>query len=156
MSAANELALASLRPMQKEDVEAVMAIEVASYEFPWKESIYFDCLKVGYSCWVIEYGEKVVGYGVMSAAAGEAHILNLCVREDFRRYGLGRMLLDHMIGLAGDHKAETLFLEVRPSNIAAYRLYEDAGFSEVGMRKNYYPACEGREDAIIMAKEILK
>ncbi len=155
MSAANELVLASVRPMQKEDIDAVMEIELASYDYPWKETIYQDCLKVGYGCWIMEYAEKVTGYGIMSAAAGEAHILNLCIREDFRRYGLGRMLLNHLLEKSRDHKAKTVFLEVRASNIGAYRLYEEEGFSEVGLRKKYYPAASGREDAIIMAKELV-
>ncbi len=155
MSVANELVLASLRPMQKEDVEAVMEIERVSYDHPWKASIYEDCLKVGYGCWIMEYAQKVVGYGIMSAGAGEAHILNLCIREDYRRFGLGRMLLNHLEELSKGHNAETIFLEVRARNIGAYRLYEEEGFSEVGVRRNYYPAMKGREDAIIMAKELV-
>ena len=155
MSVANDLVLAEMRPMQEEDIESVMEIEVASYTSPWKENIYHDCLKVGYGCWVMEYAQKVVGYGIMSAAVGEAHILNICIREDFRRYGLGRMLLNHLLELSRDHKASTVFLEVRTSNLGAYRLYEEEGFSEVGLRRNYYPAINGREDAIIMAKELV-
>ena len=155
MSVANDLVLSSIRPMLEDDIEAVMDIERASYEHPWKTSIYQDCLKVGYSCWVIEYAQKLVGYGIMSTAVGEAHILNLCIREDYRRYGLGRMLLNHIQELSKDHQAETLFLEVRASNIGAYRLYEEEGFSEVGLRRSYYPAINGREDAIIMAKQLI-
>ncbi len=157
MSVANDLVLAEMRPMQKEDISAVMEIEIASYVSPWKENIYHDCLKVGYGCWVMEYAQKVVGYGIMSAAVGEAHILNICIREDYRRYGLGRMLLNHLLELSRGHKASTVFLEVRSSNLGAYRLYEEEGFSEVGSRKNYYPSPNGRrEDAIIMAKELVR
>lgn len=155
MSVANELALASLRPMLEEDIEAVMEIEVASYKFPWKANIFKDCLKVGYGCWIMEYARKIVGYGIMTAGAGEAHILNICMHKDFRRYGLGRMMLNHLQGLSRDHKAYSLFLEVRMSNVGAYRLYEQEGFSEVGLRRNYYPAAKGREDAVIMAKELV-
>lgn len=155
MSTANELVLASIRPMQIADVEIVMQIELLSYEFPWSEGIYKDCLNVGYGCWIVEYAQKVVGYGIMSAAAGEAHILNLCIREDFRGVGLGRMLLNHLLDLSRGHRADTVFLEVRPSNLPAYRLYEQEGFAEVGLRRNYYPARDGREDAIIMAKELI-
>ena len=155
MSTANELVLASIRPMQIADVEIVMQIELLSYEFPWSEGIYKDCLNVGYGCWIVEFAQKVVGYGIMSAAAGEAHILNLCIREDFRGVGLGRMLLNHLLDLSRGHRADTVFLEVRPSNLPAYRLYEQEGFAEVGLRRNYYPARDGREDAIIMAKELI-
>ncbi len=155
MSVANELALASLRPMLKEDIDIVMEIELASYDYPWKAKIYQDCLKVGYGCWIMEYAQKVVGYGILTAGAGEAHVLNICIRDDFRRYGMGRMMLNHLQKLAREHNANTIFLEVRMSNIGAYRLYEQEGFSEVGLRKNYYPAANGREDAIIMARELV-
>lgn len=154
MSTASNLVLSEIRSMEVEDIGAVMKIEVVSYDFPWKENIYKDCLKVGYGCWVIEYAQKIVGYGIMSAGAGEAHILNICIRKDYRRFGLGRMLLNHLLGICKDQKAATVFLEVRSSNLGAYRLYEEEGFSEVGLRKSYYPSDQGREDAIIMAKEL--
>ncbi len=155
MSAANDLALVSLRPMLETDLPAIMEIELRCYEFPWSEKIYRDCLMVGYGCWVVEYAQKVVGYGIMSAAAGEAHILNICISETYRRDGLGRHLFNHLVRLAEDHHVSSIFLEVRESNLGAYRLYEQEGFIDVGTRKNYYPAKEGREDAIIMAKELI-
>ena len=155
MSAVNNLALVELRPMHETDLDDVLSIENDSYEFPWSRKIYEDCLTVGYSCWVAVHAQKTVGYGIMSSAAGEAHILNVCIREDYRREGLGRYLFNHLVQRAGELKVETVFLEVRPSNLAAYRLYEEEGFIEVGSRKNYYPAREGREDAIIMAKEMI-
>lgn len=154
MSAANDLVLASLRPMQEADLESVIRIEQESYEFPWGEVIFRDCLQVGYSCWTLEYPGQIIGYGLLSAAAKEAHILNLCVNSGFRRAGLARMLLEHLMTVAKYHHAKTVFLEVRPTNAGAIQLYEDEGFAEVGTRKNYYPAHNGREDAIIMAKEL--
>ncbi len=154
MSTASNLVLSDIRPMQLEDIDSVMEIEMVSYEFPWKETIYKDCLKVGYGCWVLEYAQRIVGYGVMTAAVGEAHILNICIRKDYRRYGLGRILLNHLLEISRIQKAATVFLEVRMSNVAAYHLYEEEGFSEVGLRKGYYPTIDGREDAIIMAKEL--
>ncbi|MFK8067672.1 MAG: ribosomal protein S18-alanine N-acetyltransferase [Gammaproteobacteria bacterium] len=154
MSTASNLVLSDIRPMQLQDIAGVMEIELVSYDFPWKESIYKDCLKVGYGCWVIEYAQKIVGYGIMTAAAGEAHILNICIREDYRRFGLGRLLLNHLLEISRIQQATTVFLEVRMSNVVAYRLYEEEGFSEVGLRKDYYPAVDGREDALIMAKEL--
>lgn len=144
-----------LRPMVIEDIEAVMEVELCAYEYPWSAGIFRDCLNVGYSCWVCKAGHAVAGYAVMSMGAGEAHILNLCVRPEWRRHGLGRRLLKHMLGIARGHHADTALLEVRPSNQAAICLYDTMGFNEVGMRKAYYPAAKGKEDAIIFALSLL-
>ncbi len=136
------------------DLDQIMEIELRAYPFPWTRGILHDCLRIGYSCWLYEINGVIHGYGVMSAAAGEAHILNLCVRPESQGQGLGRKMLAHFITLAGRHGVDTLLLEVRPSNIAALSLYQDLGFNEVGVRKNYYPAEQGREDAIIFALAI--
>jgi len=140
-----------LRPMTDADVDAVMAIEQAAYEFPWTAGILRDCLRVGYSCWVMEDDQAIQAYAVMSIGGGEAHVLNLCVHPRRQRRGLGRKLLRHLTALARRHAADTLLLEVRPSNRAALALYKAAGFNEVGVRKAYYPARNGREDALILA-----
>lgn len=136
------------------DLDAIMEIERRAYAFPWTRSILHDCLRVGYSCWLYEINGVIHGYGVMSSAAGEAHILNLCVRPESQGQGLGRKMLTHFIALAGRHGVDTLLLEVRPSNPAALALYQDLGFNEVGVRKDYYPAEQGRENAIILALAI--
>ena len=143
-----------IRPMKAADLDEVMAIETRLYDFPWTKGIFYDCMQVGYSCWVYQENEQIVSYGVMSAGAGEAHILTLCVRPDAQRQGYGRMLLGHMLDAAHSHKAETMLLEVRTSNRAAISLYQKTGFSEVGIRAGYYPAVNGREDAIIMALDL--
>jgi ribosomal-protein-alanine N-acetyltransferase len=140
-----------LRPMQEADIDAVMAIENDSYPFPWTQGIVRDCLRVGYSCWLAEQDEQVVGYCIMSVGAGEAHLLNICVHRNWQRQGIASQLLKHMMTLAKRHGAEVCLLEVRPSNIGAIEMYEKFGFSEVGMRKAYYPAENGREDALILA-----
>ncbi|MDP1707831.1 MAG: ribosomal protein S18-alanine N-acetyltransferase [Gammaproteobacteria bacterium] len=144
-----------LRPMTAEDIEAVMAIELCAYEYPWSAGIFQDCLNVGYCCWVYKTEHALAGYAVMSVGAGEAHLLNLCVRTEWRRYGLGRRLLKHMLSIARGHHADTALLEVRPSNQAAISLYHAVGFNEVGMRKAYYPAANGKEDAIILALSLV-
>lgn len=154
MSAVLKSAPAALRPMTDTDLDDVLAIEQRGYEFPWSRTIFEDCLRVGYCCWVLEWDRSTVGYAVMSVAAGEAHILNLCVDPALQRKGLGRFLLDHLLDLALSHRATMMFLEVRPSNLAAQRLYEGASFNEVGVRHNYYPARVAREDAIIMARQL--
>ncbi len=140
-----------LRQMTEDDLEAVAAIESASYPFPWTLGIFRDCLQVGYSCRVYEIDNDVVAYAVMSIGAGEAHILTLVVREDCRNSGLGSMFMQHMLNIAKQHRVETMLLEVRPSNPSAIRLYRKLGFNELGVRPDYYPAENGREDAIIMA-----
>lgn len=136
------------------DIDQIMEIELRAYPFPWTRGILHDCLRVGYSCWLYEISGVIQGYGVMSAAAGEAHILNLCVRPESQGQGIGRKMLTHFIALAARHSVDTLLLEVRPSNLAALSLYQDLGFNEVGVRKDYYPAEQGREDAIIFALAI--
>ncbi len=143
-----------LRPMTEQDLTAVMDIELVVYPYPWTRGIFRDCLHVGYCCWVYEEAGQLQAYGVMSIGAGEAHILNLCVRPQARRRGLGRLLLAHLLDVARSHKADTSLLEVRPSNQAALNLYRDMGYNEVGMRKAYYPAENGREDALIMARAL--
>ena len=144
-----------LRPMTVEDIEVIMAIERRAYEYPWSEGIFRDCLNVGYCCWVCEEGGTIAGYAVMSVGAGESHILNLCVRPESRRRGLGRRMLKHMLNIARGHQADTALLEVRPSNRDAIALYTTVGFNEVGIRKAYYPAANGKEDAIILALSLL-
>lgn len=143
-----------MRPMRGDDIPSVMDVETTAYPFPWTEGIFRDCLRVGYCCWVMKRAGEVVGYGVMSVAAGECHILNLCVRPDMQGRGLGRKILRCLLALARNHKADTAFLEVRISNRLAIGLYETDGFCEVGMRRGYYPAAEGREDAVIMARPL--
>ncbi len=140
-----------IRAMLPTDVRSVMAIELAEYPFPWTARIFSDCLRIGYCCRIAEIDDQPVGYGIMSSGAGEAHILNVCVAGAFRRRGLGRTLMLHLLDEAETLGVETVFLEVRESNPVAMRLYESLGFNRVGTRKGYYPAEGGREDAIIMA-----
>ena len=141
-------------PMRMSDVDEVMEIEHTLYDFPWTKSILSDCIQVGYSCWVYKQNYEIQAYCVLSSGAGEAHILTLCVRKDFQGQGLGKILLQHLIDVATDHKADVLLLEVRPSNTTAVNLYHNFGFNEVGTRKGYYPSNEGREDALIMALDL--
>lgn len=155
MSAVADAPAPLLRPMRETDLAAVMAVELSAYEYPWTEGIFRDCLRVGYSCWVLVGREGVMGYSVMSLlAAGECHILNVCVAPGQQGQGHGRLLLNHMLDLARDYGASVALLEVRPSNKAALRLYESLGFNEVGQRRDYYPARQGREDGLILALEL--
>jgi ribosomal-protein-alanine N-acetyltransferase len=139
-----------IRPMTESDVADVVAVERASYQFPWSEGIFRDCLRVGYVCRVVTVANEVVGYGVMSVGAGEAHVLNLCIRESFRCRGVGRRLLRYLLDRGAAAGMSEAFLEVRPSNTAAIRLYVSLGFEQVGMRRGYYQAVGGREDAAVL------
>ena len=139
-----------LRRMSQDDVADVVATERVSYAFPWSEGVFRDCLRAGYLCRVAELDELFVGYAILSAGAGEAHVLNLCIRPEFRSRGFGRLMLRHLLELAISAGAHEIFLEVRPSNLAAIRLYQASGFEQVGVRRGYYQAENGREDAVVM------
>ena len=139
-----------LRPMAEADLPRIHRIELASYDHPWSLGNFADSLKAGYSMWVREAEGEVIGYYAMMAAAGEAHLLNLTIAPIWRRHGLGRDLLEHCLARACDHKAESLFLEVRTSNTPAIALYHSSGFVDLAVRRGYYPAHAGREDALVL------
>jgi [ribosomal protein S18]-alanine N-acetyltransferase len=140
--------------MHRDDLDTVMANEVGSYEFAWTRGVFEDCLRAGHECWVLQDGRSIIGHGVLSVAAGEAHILNVCIRREDQGKGHGRALVRHILERARAG-AEMVFLEVRPSNQAAIRLYESVGFNEIGLRRNYYPAAKGREDALVLALQFV-
>ena len=143
-----------IRPMMEIDLPEVAAIEQQSYAFPWSENIFRDCLRVGYTCRALDLAGQIIGYGVMSLGAGEAHILNVCVREQFRSVGFGRRPLEHLLERAAAAGVAEAFLEVRPSNLSAIRLYQHLGFEQIGIRRGYYQAPDGREDAIVLKREL--
>ena len=143
-----------IRLMQPADLKAVSAVERAAYQYPWSLGIFRDCLLAGYYCLVLDVAGAVTGYGIMSIAAGEAHLLNLCVHPAAQRLGYGRRLLNTLLLKASDAQADKVFLEVRPSNEIALRLYRSAGFEQIGVRPAYYQAEHGREDAVILAASL--
>jgi ribosomal-protein-alanine N-acetyltransferase len=145
--------LLRMRRMTSSDLPDVLAIENQNYPFPWTDDVFEDCFRAGYSCWVCEEMDKILAYGLMSMAVGEAHILNLSVDPAEQKQGIGRKLLEHLITIARG-RAETVFLEVRPSNVGAIALYQNLGFNEIGVRKGYYPAESGREDALMLALQL--
>jgi len=142
-------------PIYIKDVASVGTMERRNYDFFWTDGIFRDCLKAGYTCQMVLLGDRMIGYGIMQLAADEAHILNLCIDKPFQRQGFARLLLEHLVQQAGQRQAHTIFLEVRPSNPRAIELYERSGFNEVGIRKGYYDATNGREDAIVMARNLV-
>lgn len=149
MSALPEL-LPRFRPMREADVDRVMQIEPLIYAHPWTRGNFCDSLRGGCSCWVMECGGQFAGYGVLMIGVREAHLLNLSVAPDWQGRGYGRALLMYLLKVARECEAEHVFLEVRPSNVAARRLYADTGFCEITMRRGYYPSGPAREDAILM------
>lgn len=138
------------RPMTAADIDRVIQIERAAYPYPWTRGNFTDCLECGYSCWVVEVDGELVGYSILMAGAGEGHVLNCCVAPAWQGRGLGRLAMQRLIAGAPGYGVDCLFLEVRPSNARAIALYESLGFETVGLRRHYYPADQGREDAIVM------
>lgn len=146
---------AALRSMCEDDLDAVMAIELRAYPFPWSRGIFRDCLRAGYPAWVLQRDDgELIGYGVLSIAADEAHVLNICAASHVQGRGHGRRLLLALLKIARGRGVQRVFLEVRPSNTAAIALYKDEGFGEIGRRPRYYPAHAGREDAVVMALDL--
>lgn len=137
--------------MLPSDLKAVAEVERSAYGYPWSPGIFRDCLLAGYHCLVLDVEGAVNGYGIMSVASSEAHLLNLCVHPDRQGMGFGRRLLNALLLKAEAAKADKIFLEVRPSNEAALRLYRSVGFEQIGIRPAYYQAHRGREDAVILA-----
>ena len=138
------------RRMIEGDLDAVVAIEHDVHAHPWTRGNFADSIESGHHCWVVEHRSEIVAYGIVTVAAGEAHLLNLSVGRQWQRRGLGSHLTRFLIGLVREHGAQALFLEVRPSNAPARALYRRSGFAEVGRRRDYYPAGDGREDAVVM------
>ncbi len=141
-------------PMMATDLAVVAAAEVPLYEFPWTQTNFSDSLVAGYSAWVVRLGAELVGYAVMMVVVDEAHILNISVVHDWQRQGYGTRLLDFLIFTARRAGVGTVFLEVRPTNHAARALYGRRGFRQIGVRRGYYPAAWGREDALVMSIRI--
>lgn len=144
------------RPLGEEDLAYVAALEAQIHAAPWSYGNFRDALAAGYSAQVGEREGRIVAFGVMMRAPGEAQILNLSVVPDARRQGLGRALLERFIDDALRAGAEQIFLEVRISNTAAIALYESAGFEPVARRANYYPATSAAhgEDALVMRRRL--
>ena len=145
-------ALVELRTMKSSDLKQVIAVEKKAYPHPWTLGIFRDCLRVGYNAWAMTLDNNVIGYGIVMLAPGEAHILNICINPDYQGKSLGRLLLRHLVEKSRQTDIDMVLLEVRRSNTQAQQLYVSENFHELGVRKDYYPTDNGREDAIILAK----
>lgn len=151
MAADPEVEIVRFEIMRLRDLDAVVRNERSAYAYPWSNGVFVDCLAAGHECWIARCEGQVVGHAVLSVAAREAHLLNICIGLSAQRQGHGRALAEHMIARAIGRRARVIFLEVRQSNDIARRLYTSLGFDEVGLRRRYYPAANGREDAKILA-----
>ena len=137
-----------------DDLDHVIQVENEVYPYPWTRRIVQDCIRVGYDCWLALENESIVAHAVVSVAAGESHLLNLSVSKKHQGKGVGKEFINFLINIVRDKKATIMMLEVRPSNLQAINCYNASGFNEIGSRKNYYPASEGKEDALLFAREI--
>ena len=136
-----------INKMLETDLSSVVSIERNSYDYPWNENIFRDCLLSGYTCVVAKKSDLIVGYAILSSALDEAHILNFCIDKGYRNLGFGHQLLDFLINQSKVNGIEKIFLEVRPSNIKAIALYIKKGFEKIAKRPSYYRHVNGREDA---------
>ena len=141
-------------PMTVQDIDEVLRIEYRAYSHPWSRANFADSIGSGYSCWVCRVGGELVGYFVLMLAVDEAHLLNISVAEKRQGFGFGARLLRQAMDAARRGGAGTLLLEVRPSNERALALYRHFGFSQIGVRRGYYPASLGREDALVLTRAL--
>lgn len=147
----------ALRRMVAGDVDAVHALECSVFPHPWSRANFVDSLASGYDAWVLceEEGDALAGYFLLMYAVDEAHLLDVAVAAPRHGTGLGRYLLDRIAARARSQGMASILLEVRPSNGRALQVYQRYGYAEIGRRKGYYPAHEGRrEDAIVMRYEL--
>lgn len=140
--------------MTAADIDAVLAIETRVQAFPWTRGNFVDALAAGYDAWLARAGDTPVGFAVLMRAVDEIHLLAIGITPQWQGAGCGRALLDFARAQARAGGMRRMLLEVRPSNVAAIAFYQAAGFVEIGRRRGYYPAASGREDAIVMAKDL--
>lgn len=138
------------RPLRATDIAEVARVEKALYAFPWSPGNFRDSLEAGYDCWGVCHGNALIGYAVLMVALDEAHLLNFAIAPEWHRQGVGRAFLAHMLAVAKDAGCQIVYLEVRPSNAVARHLYRTAGFQQIAIRPEYYPAEGGREDALFL------
>jgi ribosomal-protein-alanine N-acetyltransferase len=138
------------RRMRAADLSEVAFLEKSLYAFPWSLGNFRDSVNAGYDCWTVTHGEAVVGYAILMIALDEAHLLNIAVASEWQNQGIGRAFLEHMIDVAKSAGCQIVYLEVRPSNLAARHLYRALGFQQIAIRPEYYPAVAGREDALFL------
>ncbi len=145
----------TFRTMIADDIDNIMKLETSLHPYPWTKGIFNDCINAGYLCYLSEIEDEIIAYSALSYGAGESHILNISVAKSHQGKGFGKQLMQFMMQQAQIKKAEMVLLEVRGSNHNAIALYESQGFNEIGIRKGYYPAPNGKEDAIMFAIQLM-
>ena len=140
--------------MLEEHLPLVHQIETRVYAFPWSQQVFADCLSAGYSCHLLWDGDNLIGYSLVAIAVGEAHLLNIGIDAEYQRRGFAGHFLQVVLRITGDLGAKVVYLEVRPSNLAALALYRKFNFDQIGLRKNYYRGSTGREDAVVLSRDL--
>lgn len=144
----------SYRPIRDSDISAVATIEKDVYAFPWSPGNFRDSLLSGYQCWGCWAENRLIGYAVIMMALEEAHLLNFAIARTWQGRGAGAKFLAFVVEESQRMRCEMLYLEVRPTNVVGRRLYERFGFKQLGLRRDYYPAVVGREDALFLGLNI--
>jgi ribosomal-protein-alanine N-acetyltransferase len=144
----------AFRYLTERDIDTVAAIEADVYVFPWTAGNFRDSMASGYACWGAWIANELAGYAIIMTALDEAHLLNLAVASKWQRKGVAKALLRFLIDELKKTRCEMLYLEVRPSNVAGRALYEQFGFKQLGLRRDYYPSVTGREDALFLGLDI--
>lgn len=139
--------------MQEKDLRAVYKLEKLSQPAPWPGWYFRRQLRTA-SCWVLEQQDMIVGFGIVAMVKDWAHIMNMCVAPGYRRHGLGRRILLHLLKAARQQHARYAWLEVRFTNYPAVTLYRKMGFRKKQIRKNYYVLPTGRQSAIVMLRRL--
>ncbi len=140
--------------MTESDLDEVILAETDLHAFPWSRGNFTDSLASGYAAWLARIGGELVGYAVVMPVVDEAHLLDISILKPWQGRGLGAEFLEFLFHRSRDEGMNAMLLEVRPSNGAALALYRQAGFRKVGLRKGYYPAPQGREDALVLARQL--
>jgi ribosomal-protein-alanine N-acetyltransferase len=140
--------------MTDADLDAVAEVERSAHPFPWTRGNFADSLAAGYGAWLAQEDGRLIGYAVMMSIVDEAHLLNISILPELQRAGRGSAVLVHLFDLARTQGAKRMMLEVRPDNASGLGLYRHHGFVEIGRRRGYYPGHEGREDAIVMGRDL--
>ena len=141
-------------PMRIKDLNKIYNLELESYDFPWTKEILRDCILYKYDSFTVFFNDNLVGYVIAKITYPETHILNLTVKKNFRKKGIGKSLIELIISEARLRSSENILLEVRVSNFEAQSLYEKLNFQIIGTRKNYYESENGREDAYVLKLDL--
>lgn len=149
------IAKLNIRPMLLDDISIVTMIEQRSYAHPWSAELLTDCVKVGLDCWVIEEAGEVKGFAIVGVEGEDSHLMNICIDPQARRQSYGEMLLCFLLDYSRDKGKESFYLEVKPTNLAAIKLYQKHGFIQEAIVENYYQEGDEPEDALVFRKRFL-